>query len=86
MNLFPEEERKENDLYYSYKKEAYEQHEKYVSIRQEVRQLIAGLDGLKLEIAKEILKVERSYNKKVRDEYYKNIFKKYDELISLTNK
>ena len=85
MNLFPEQPtQSKEDLYFEdIKKKAYLDYDKYVSIRIEVRKLIANFsDKKRLELCKEILKTERSNNDKIRKEYYKNIFKQWDELKS----
>ena len=84
MNLFPEEPRKtKEELYYKeYDDKLISEWNKIVKIRIEVRNLISGMDGLKLQIAEEILKVEKSKDKEVRNKYYKNIIKKYEELNS----
>ena len=85
MNLFePEPEvNKENEYLNNIHAEKMHQYKQYVNIRIEVRNLISGMDGLKLQLAKEILSNERSTDEKVRNKYYKNILKKYEDLNKL---
>jgi len=81
MNLFePEKQVNKEDKYLKdlHLKQMV-QYNEFVAIRMEIRALVSGLDGLKLEIAKEILKTEKSEDKKIRKEFYDNIIKKYKE-------
>ena len=85
MNIFQEEKRQSREDLYQKEidNKLISQYNKYVRIKIEVRNLISGMDGLKLQIAKEILKVEKSTDKEVRNKYYKDIIRKYEKLISL---